>query len=110
MTADVSKQFEWQAESWDQLYTILFTVEGDESSAPRVQYMLYDNPADWAIFESWTETYLDITSNQLQNLLDFKSYSMRLKCDLRVETTSAEGVKNYEKALGTGCCLMDMSP
>ena len=110
MTADVSSQFEWKAESWDQLHTILYTAEGDESSEPRVQYMLYDNPTDWAKFESFTETYPDITSNQLQNLLDFQSYSLRLKCDLRIETTNAEGVKNYDKVLGSGCCLMDMSP
>lgn len=95
MTSDISTSFTWTCNSWDTEYTII---------TDRLSYILYDNPTDWETFKTYTKTNLDITSNELENLVDYQSYSLRIICDVSTSLldVSMDGI-------GSGCCLMDYS-
>lgn len=79
-----------------------------------MKYMMYDNEADWDRYEAYSKENLDITSNELENLDDFQSHTLRIVCDIR--NRDADPVVNEDSGEleflpldGSGCCLMDQS-
>ena len=107
MTTDISEQFLWQGNSWDTERAIIYLNDG---VTPRLTYMLYDNPTDWETFKNFAETYVDISSNEEENLLDYQSYSLRITCDVRA--FDSEPYVEGDVAVpvsGSACCIMDQS-